>query len=65
MTPSAQATPSLGELQRAAAWQRDSFTMHWDRCRTRLAGRFCLACDQLDRAAFAAERAHLEASHDA
>ena len=52
---------TVERLQRDAEWARDTYEMHWDVCRSRMAGRDCLKCDHLDDAAFAAERAYLEA----
>lgn len=55
--PAVKSQPDLRELERDAAEQRD-----WSVCRNRQMGRFCQRCDDLDTAAFAAERVYLEAS---
>lgn len=54
---------SVESLQRDAEWARDTFEIHWSVCRSRMADRFCQKCEVLDVAAFAAERAYLEASN--
>lgn len=60
----AELAPSVTDLQRDAFEARDRYETHWDVCRNRMADRDCLKCDQLDTAAFAAERAYLEAGRD-
>lgn len=59
----AHETLTVEQLQAAATWARQSYEIHFDRCRSRHV-RFCLACDELDIAADQAERVYREANGD-